>query len=140
MINNYYRIFLLIGVILVLTGCKARRPVLQHNMKYLTEVEAARERDIDECMTLVASSRFKTKPGKRIADETAAGSLYGASKGNASGREVGLATHGAVSGGALGAASGFVNGVFHRNMMDRSQMEYVENCLRLKGYKVKKWK
>ncbi len=52
----------------------------------------------------------------------------------------GHAGRGAAAGAAGGAAGGFMWGLFSAKKVDPVQKNFVEECLRLKGYKVIGWK
>ncbi|MHC4269551.1 MAG: hypothetical protein ACYSWS_00015 [Planctomycetota bacterium] len=55
-------------------------------------------------------------------------------------RFTGRAGRGAAMGAAGGATGGFMWGLFNAKEVDPVQKNFVEECLRLKGYKVIGWK
>ena len=136
---RYILMVLLAGFLL--TGCGPKRPVLYPNA-HLDEVGMqVAQADIDDCiMKAEAAGANATDAGaaagnvaKSGAIGAAAGAVFGAIMGNSVGRAA------AATGGAAAAGSavneGFKSGdptTIHKNFVDR--------CLREKGYDVIGWK
>ncbi|WP_272701461.1 hypothetical protein [Desulfovibrio sp. Fe33] len=134
---------LLIAVLsgMLLAGCGPKRPVLYPNA-HLDEVGMqVAQADIDDCVMKAEAAGANASDtgaaagnvGKSAAIGAAAGAVFAAIMGN----DVGLAA--AATGGAAAAGSavneGFKSGdpaAIHKNFVDR--------CLREKGYEVIGWK
>jgi hypothetical protein len=133
-------------LLIVLAACTARRPVLYDNEKVREAGEAAVERDIEECMQ--RAERYKASGGsgvdaREVAEGTARGAVVGAAAGAAGGAVVGSAGRGAAVGAASGGAAGFMDrifGGFTRREPDPVYSNYVNRCLREKGYEPIGWR
>ena len=138
--NNCYRIFLLVNVVFLFVGCASQRPVFYPNNQFNTAGKTVSKQDVDECMKNAAAYGIKTQPVKKVASGSAVGAATGAAVGSATGAVRGHAGRGAAAGAAGGAAGGFMWGLFSAKKVDPVQKNFVEECLRLKGYKVIGWK
>jgi outer membrane lipoprotein SlyB len=138
--NNCYRIFLLVNVVFLFVGCASQRPVFYPNNQFNTAGKTVSKQDVDECMKNAAAYGIKTQPVKKVAGGSAVGAATGAAVGSATGAVRGHAGRGAAAGAAGGAAGGFMWGLFSAKKVDPVQKNFVEECLRLKGYKVIGWK
>jgi uncharacterized protein YcfJ len=133
--------FLLAGALL-LSGpaCAAKRPVLYPNA-HLEEVgAAAAQQDIDDCLQRAAEAGYKSRADGKIAGSTAVGAATGAAVGAAMGAVVGRAGAGAAMGGAGGGTGGLIRGLFRSRDLDPVQQEFVNKCLKDKGYEVIGWR
>ncbi len=137
---NAQRIILLVVVIFLFVGCASQRPVLYPNSQFNRVGESVSKQDIDACMRLAATHGAKTQPARNVAGRTAIIGTTGAAIGAASGAVTGNAARGAATGAAGGAAGGFMWGLFNVNKVDSLQKSFVEECLRLKGYRIIGWK
>ncbi|HEU4429764.1 MAG TPA: hypothetical protein VFT98_13465 [Myxococcota bacterium] len=122
-------------------GCATPRPVLYPNDELRRAGREQAERDIDQCLALaqedVGSGRGRS--GERVAARTATGAATGAAVGAAASRS---AARGAA-GGAAGAATHAVLGSVlnpRRNQPDPVFRNYVDRCLRERGYDVIGWR
>jgi len=140
MSKNCYQFFLLVNVVFLFVGCASQRPVLYPNNQFNTVGKTVSKQDVDECMKLASSYGIKTQPVKNIAGRSALGAAMGAAVGSATGAVAGSAGRGAATGAAGGATGGFMWGLFNAKKVDPVQKNFVEECLRLKGYKVIGWK
>ncbi len=138
--NKYYRILLLINVVFLFVGCASQRPVLYPNNQFNTVGETVAMQDVEECMKRASAYGIKTQPVKKVAGSSALGTASGAAVGSATGAVTGRAARGAASGAAGGFAGGFMWGLFKVKKVDPVQKNFVNECLRLKGYKVIGWK
>ena len=140
MINNCYRMFILVVIVFLFLGCALQRPVLYPNNRFNAVGETIAKQDIDECMELASAAGLQTDSGKKIAGNTMVGAASGAAVGGAAGAVAGAVGSGAATGGAGGAAGGFMWGLFHAKEVDPTHKRFVEECLNTKGYKVIGWK
>ncbi len=140
MSNNYCRIFLLTNVVFLFVGCASQRPVLYPDNQFNTVGKTVAKQDADECMKLASAHGIKTQPVKKVAGRSAIGTASGAAVGSASGAVTGRAGRGAAAGAAGGFTGGFMWGLFNAKKVDPVQKNFVEECLRSKGYKVIGWK
>jgi len=127
-------------IILAMVGCSStQNPVLYPNA-HLREVgQEQAERDIQACREL-ASQNVPSAAGKEVAKDTAVGAAGGAAVGAVAGAVSG---HGAGRGAAIGAATGGTAGAVHgaAKQIDPSPVykNFVNRCLREKGYEVIGW-
>ena len=140
MSNNCYRNFLLINAVFLFVGCASQRPVFYPNNQFNTVGKTVAKKDVDECMTLASAHGAKTQPVKKVATSSTIGTASGAAVGSATGAVRGRAGRGAAVGAAGGLTGGFMWGLFNAKKVDPVQKNFVEECLRLKGYKVIGWK
>lgn len=138
--NNCYRFFLLVNVVFLFVGCASQRPVLYPNNQFNTVGKTVSKQDVDECMKLASAYGIKTQPVKKVAGRSALGTASGAAVGSATGAVTGSAGRGAAAGAAGGFTGGFMWGLFNAKKVDPVQKNFVEECLRRKGYKVIGWK
>ena len=124
--------------IVLLGGCSTKRPVLYPN-NHLQEVGAVQaDRDIEECYTL-AERYLKSKAGKQAVESTAKSGTVGAAAGAAGGAVYGNAGKGAAAGAATGAAAGATRSLLRVRDPSPVFMNYVNHCLRDKGYQPIGW-
>ena len=138
----------LIGILLWSAGCaSSQRPVLYPNDQLRRMGNTTAERDIDECMARAESyiaSRSQT--GEVLEDASARAAsraTVGATAGAAGGAVVGHAGTGAAIGAAGGAAAGATRGLIHGMFGTRGpspvHKNFVNRCLREKGYEPIGW-
>lgn len=124
----------------VLTGCAPMKPVLYPN-PHLNQVGmAAAQMDINECIQLAASQGVTVHPEAKVAGSTATGAAVGAATGAAVGAVAGEFGRGAAAGAAGGSAGGFVNGLLHARDPDPVLRQFVDQCLRDRGYMPVGWR
>ena len=139
--NRNVRVSILLGVMLFVTGCGAKRPVLYPNDHFREVGREAARRDIDECFRLAAEhSLTNGNGGAKAAEGAIESSATGAAAGAASGAARGQAGRGAAAGAAGAGAGGFMRGLFRSDEPDPILRRFVEKCLREKGYEVIGWK
>jgi hypothetical protein len=123
-------------------GCASQRPVLYPNERLQRVGQPAADRDINECMqraeAYVASGGRNGKALEQAAVGGGTGAAIGAAAGGAGGSVWGHAGTGAAAGAAGGAAAGVTRGLIHG--LTRKQnpspvyRNFVDRCLREKGY------
>ena len=120
-------------VILSLAGCGYQRPVLYPNA-HLQEVgESQAQTEITACMNL-AEAYVKSHPEAKVAGSTAVGAGAGAAVGGAMGSVTGNLGTGAAIGAAGGAVAGAIRGASRASRPSPTFKNFVNRCLREKGY------
>jgi tetrahydromethanopterin S-methyltransferase subunit D len=136
---------LVASLLLGISACASQRPVLSSNAYLVRVGPSVAEREIDECLRLAdAASAEGGKPGENVAADTATSSVVGAAAGGAGGAVVGQAARGAAAGAAGGAAAGLTHallqGLFRSKQPDPYYRQFVDRCLREKGYQPAGWR
>jgi hypothetical protein len=124
----------------VLWGCADKRPVLYPNAHLKQVGEEAARRDVDECIRFAQESGAEGSKGTEIAKNTAGGAALGGAVGAATGAVLGNLGRGTAAGAAGGAAGGLVKGIFDSGDPDPVFRNFVDRCLREKGYESIGWK
>jgi len=125
-------------IFLLFTGC-AHGPVLYPNA-YLKKVGEEKARlDIQECDRL-AGEYVQSEAGLQAAKSTAGGAAAGAVVGGAVGAVTGQLGRGVKIGAAGGAASGLIHGLIRASEPSPVHKNFVDRCLREKGYEPIGWK
>jgi outer membrane lipoprotein SlyB len=132
----------------VLAACsRAQKPVLYPTAKTRDAGPEQVQRDIDDCRKL-ASDYVESTAGRDIAKGAAVGGGAGAAVGAAGGAVRGAmsgrgAGAGAATGAAVGAATGATAGVVHGAVKNTEPnpvyKQFVNRCLRERGYDVIGW-
>ena len=131
---------LAIGCLLLLVACAQKRPVLYPNY-HLQEVgNETAQTEIDECIRLAKEYGTSSSSSGKVAGSTAKGGAIGAAGGAATGAVLGSVGRGAAAGGAGGAAVGCLQGLFRSREPDPVFRQFVDRCLREKGYEPIGWK
>lgn len=125
---------------MVLVGCADKRPVLYPNAHLKQVGEEAARRDVDECIRYAQESGAEGSKGTEIAKNTAGGAAMGGAVGAATGAVLGSLGRGTAAGAAGGAAGGLVKGIFDSDDPDPVFKNFVDRCLRDKGYESIGWK
>ena len=131
----------LLIIMLLVVGCAAPKPILYPNA-HLQEVgEGAVDRDIDECREMAKDAGATASQGKsgQVAGSTAAGGAIGSASGAVGGAVVGHAGRGAMVGAASGATAGFLRGLFRRSPPSNAYKQFVQGCLKERGYDPVGW-
>jgi outer membrane lipoprotein SlyB len=131
-----------------LGGCAStQKPVLYPNAKAREVGKEQADRDVEECRKL-ASEYVNSTAGKDIGKGAAgggaiggtAGAAGGAVRGAMSGRGAGAgAATGAAVGAATGATAGAVRGAIKQGEPSPVYKQFVNRCLRDRGYDVIGW-
>ena len=117
-----------------------KRPVLYPNA-YLKQVgDSQAQADIDECFEFAASQVEQYRKGDKVLEQGTKGAVVGAAGGAAAGAVSGGGVgRGAGTGAAAGAAIGIVRGLWSGSEPEPLFKQFVEQCLRDKGYDPKGW-
>lgn len=130
---------------LMLSACSGARPVLYPNAQLESVGKDAAERDIEACRQLAESAGAEERSGGkggRVATNTAVGAGVGAASGAVGGAITGSVGRGSMIGAASGAVWGLLTGLFHAagpSQPNQAYMNFVNRCLREKGYDVTGW-
>ncbi|MBI3781766.1 MAG: hypothetical protein HY270_00015 [Deltaproteobacteria bacterium] len=138
---------LAIAAVLALDACCAQRPVLYPNDQYQREGASAAQAAVTDCMQradeFVKTKLAGTAKAGQVAKGTAVGGATGAAIGAVGGAVAGDAGRGAAVGAATGATAGLLSsifGVFQQPTVDPVYANFVERCLRERGYEPIGWK
>lgn len=125
-----------LGVLtLFLLSC-APKPILYPNA-HLQEVgRDAADRDIEECRAMAKDAGATPSQGKtgQVAGGTVGGGAVGSAAGAVGGAVVGHPGRGAMVGAASGATAGFLRGLFRRSPPSDAYKQFVQRCLKERGY------
>jgi len=125
--------------VFVLLGCAAhQRPVLYPNAKLNSVGQEQAQRDIDQCMQ-TAEAYVKKHQDSKVAEGAVKGGAIGAATGAAIGAVTGDFGRGLAAGAAGGAAGGATHGIFKAAQPSPIYKEFVDRCLREKGYSPLGW-
>jgi uncharacterized protein YcfJ len=121
-------------------GCAPQRPVLYPNEHYQAVGEAAARADIDACLNLAAQHGAGDGKGETVARDTTRGAVIGGAVGGAVGAVTGSAGRGAAAGAAGAGAGALTRGALDSGKPDPILKNFVDQCLREKGYQPIGWK
>ena len=137
----------IIPFILWVGGCAPRRPVLYPNEQVKRVGGDVAERDVDECMRraeeYISGGARAQQVARSTAGSTAVGAGAGAAIGAVGGAVTGNAGEGAAVGAATGATAGLLHGIFgafESSQPDPVDANFVDRCLRERGYDPIGWK
>lgn len=138
------KIIIGVGVVLLgLSACASYQPVLYPNAYYQSVGKMVADQDIRECRQLAESSGAREGSGTagNTARRTAVGAGAGAASGAVGGAIAGSAGRGAMVGAASGATYGLLSAMFGSGTAQPSSTytNFVNRCLRDKGYEVTGW-
>ncbi len=124
----------------VLAGCASQRPVLYPNAKYKQVGDAVARQDVDDCIRLAEQAGASHGGGERAvrsgATGAAVGGVTGAVAGAIGGRNV---LDSAASGAAVGGAGAGTYGAIQSGKPGEIHRNFVQRCLRERGYDVIGW-
>lgn len=125
---------------MLLAACASKRPVLYPNEHLRMVGDAEAEMNIEACMSLARDFGAQSPKGEEVAKDTAAGAAVGGATGAAVGAVVGNLGKGAAAGAAGGAAGALTRGVIRSGDPDPVFRQFVERCLRERGYEPIGWR
>jgi len=134
------------GFLVAASACASQRPMLASNEHLMRVGPDVAKQDIDDCMAqaeVTATESGGSGGGNAVAG-AATGSFAGAAAGAAGGAIFGNAGQGAAAG-AVGGAVGslteaLLHGLFRPKPPQPSQAQFVNSCLRQRGYEPVGWK
>ncbi len=126
--------------IAVFSSCASKQPAFYPNDHLKRVGQAQALADIDECVQFANDYGVKNKQAEKVAKETArdgaAGAAAGAVISAVTGGNVGQS---AAAGAAGGGVIGLIRGMFDSGEPTPVFRQYVDKCLRDKGYEVIGW-
>lgn len=133
-------------LLLGIAGCAIQRPVLSSNEQLMRVGPEIAQQDIDNCMerAKATSTESGTDSSQNAVAGAATSSVVGAAAGGAGGAVFGQAGQGAAAG-AVGGVVGsltqaLIQGLFRPKPPPPSTRQFVDSCLRQKGYEPAGWK
>ena len=126
--------------LLLLVACSQKRPVLYPNCHLQQVGDETAQAEIDDCIRFAKEHGASSSSSGEAAKSTAKGGAVGAAGGAASGAVLGSVGRGAAAGAAGGAAVGCLQGLFRSPEPDPVFRQFVDRCLREKGYEPIGWK
>lgn len=140
MISGKKKYPILAVLVVTLLSCSQQRPVLYPNA-YLKQVGKLRaEADIDACIQMAADYGAKEDSGAKIAKDTGTGAAVGGAAGAAVGAVTGNLGRGAAVGAAGGGAAAMTRSAINSGKPDPVFKNFVDQCLREKGYQPVGWR
>lgn len=132
---------LICAVGLLLAGCAGPKPILYSNDHYRQVGADAAESDVKDCMTLAEQAGASPSQAKtaQVATGTVGGGAVGSAAGAVGGAILGHPGRGAMVGAAGGATAGFLRSLFRRSPPSGAFTNYVDRCLRERGYDPTGW-
>ncbi|MDT0633745.1 glycine zipper family protein [Spectribacter hydrogenooxidans] len=127
----------LVLALLVVVGCANQRPVIYPEGGRGSP--AGSERAVEQCMAMAEANGLDYSDGD-VAGRTARGGVIGGAGGAAVGAVFGDVGRGAGAGAAHGAATGLFSGLFARGTPDPVYRNFVNRCLRDRGYDPIGWR
>ena len=125
---------------LMLTACAAKRPVLYPNA-HLNEIgQPKADQEIDDCINLANSYKAGGDKTREIAKDTGKAGVVGAATGAVIGAITGDFGRGAAIGGAGAATAAMGSGIMRSDEPDPVFKQFVEQCLREKGFQPLGWR
>lgn len=131
---------LLFTLILMFTGCGAKRPVLYPNnhLKEIGQTQANQE--IDNCISMANEYQAGGDKTKEIARETGKAGAVGAATGAVIGMITGDFGRATAIGGAGAATATMGSGIMRSDEPDPVFKQFVDQCLREKGFQPLGWR
>ena len=128
-------------ILLLVVGCAAPKPILYPNAHSQQVGKEVADRDIDECREMAKDAGATASQGKsgQVAGSTTAGGAIGSAAGAVGGAVVGHPGRGAMVGAASGATAGFLRGLFRRSPPSNAYKQFVNRCLKERGYDPVGW-
>lgn len=127
-------------IVAAFAGCASQRPVLYPNAKYKQAGDAVARQDVDDCIRLAEQSGAAHGGGERAVRSGATGAAVG----GVTGAVAGAVGHrnvldSAAAGAAVGAAAGGTHGAIRSDEPGEIHRNFVQRCLRERGYDVIGW-
>ena len=131
---------LLLAFVLFAAAC-ASKPILYPNAHYKDVGEDVADRDIEACSEMAKDAGATASQGKtgQVAGGTVAGGAIGSASGAVGGAILGHPGRGAMVGAASGATAGFLRGLFRRSPPSNAYKQFVQRCLKERGYDPVGW-
>ena len=131
---------LIFTIALTLNACGTKRPVLYPN-DHLKEIgQSKANQDIDDCIHLATEYQAGGNRTKEIAKDTGKAGAIGAATGAVIGAITGNLGRATAIGGAGAATATMGSGIMRSDEPDPVFKQFVEQCLREKGFQPIGWR
>lgn len=127
-------------LLIVMSGCAASRPVLYPNAHLNKVGMEIADADIESCIAMAKAAGAEQDQVSEAATKTAEGAVIGGATGGAVGAVLGHLGKGAATGAAGGAAGGLTRSLLRSDKHDPVFQNFVDRCLRDKGYDPMGWR
>lgn len=127
-------------LLLLAAACGPKRPVVYPDDKAKEAGEEKVRADVEDCIRQAKEAGARTSKTGAVATSTAVGAGAGAAIGAAVGAFGGGAATGAAQGAAGGGVAGLISGLLRSHDLDPVEKQFVEECLRRKGYSTIGWR
>ena len=135
-----YRLLLIVGILVATASCSAKRPVFYPNAHLERVGQAQAKADVDQCMAEARQYGVKEGTDEKVGGRAVKGAAVGATTSAVVAAVLAKDVGRAVGAGAAGGATaGAVSGAVDANDPDQVFKNYVNRCLREKGYDVIGW-
>lgn len=126
---------------LLLAACAGPKPILYPNDHLKSVGQETAKQDIAECRDMAEAAGAKPGQGRagQVAGSTAVGAGVGAAGGAVGGAILGAAGSGSAIGAASGATMGLLRGIFSRPKPGQGYINFVNRCLKERGYETVGW-
>lgn len=131
---------LLLVATLLLGACGAKRPVLYPNEHLKQTGKAKANQDIDDCIKLADEYQAGGSRAGEIAKDTGKAGVVGAATGAVIGALTGNFGRGTAIGGAGAATATMGSGIMRSDEPDPVFRQFVDQCLRDKGFQPVGWR
>jgi hypothetical protein len=128
------------AALLALVGCAARRPVLYPNAHLESVGAEVAQRDIEECIARAEASGADAGHAREVGTRSAEGAVAGGATGAVVGAIRGHPGRDAAAGAGAGATLGLFRGLFSSRERDPVFRNFVDQCLRDRGYQPIGWR
>jgi Glycine-zipper domain len=131
---------LVVLLVWLIAAC-APKPILYPNAHYTDVGKESADHDIEECSAMAKDAGATPSQGKtgQVAGSTAGGGAIGSAGGAVGGAVIGHPGRGAMVGAASGATAGFLRGLFRRSPPSNAYKQFVNRCLKERGYDPAGW-
>jgi hypothetical protein len=125
----------------LLSACAGPKPILYPNAHLQAVGQDAAKEDIAQCREMAEAAGARPGEGKagQVAGSTAVGAGVGAAGGAVGGAVLGAAGSGSAIGAASGATIGLLRGLFSRPRPGQGYINFVDRCLKERGYEPVGW-
>lgn len=131
-----------LGILAALAACAGQpRPILYPNTRLSAVGQARADADLAECRRLAetAGASAGSGQGEQAARGAVVGGAIGGATGAAGGAVLGRPGTGAALGAATGATANFMRSLFRRDQPGPAYRNFVDRCLRERGYEPVGW-
>lgn len=131
---------LFLTMTMVLAACGAKRPLLYPNDRLKETGQARAKQEIDDCMRLATEYQAGGDKGGEIARDAGKAGVIGAATGAVIGIITGDIGRSTAIGGAGAATATMGSGIMRSDEPDPIFKQFVDQCLREKGFQPIGWR